>query len=267
MILLCQTKVKSDAVITAKEMKVSSQVAIKMLPCRVTKMQLLSDDVMQLFLQLPKSQKFNFLNGQYIDLLLKDGQKRSFSIANIALEAEKEGLELHIRKVDGGQFTPKVFSSMREKDLLRLEGPYGTYLLQSEPEQPMIMVAGGTGFAPIKALLIEAFDKNPDWKIHLFWGVRDSKDIYMSELLEQWSHQYKNFTFTAVLSEPKDMQWQGETGFVDKSVAHHYPSLLNHDVYASGPPVMINALKTRLSSHGLDLNRFYYDSFDFTPIT
>ena len=264
-LLLCQAIPKTDVVIDVAEVAGGGNIRIVKLPCRVAKLTKLADDVMQVFLQLPKSQEFNFLPGQYVDILMKDGARRSFSIANLPADATDAGLELHIRHVPNGHFTPRVFNAMRERDLLRLEGPFGAYILQSEPEQAMIMVAGGTGFSPIKSLVQQALAANPAQQIHLFWGARDAQDLYQNDLAEDWARAHKNFAYTPVLSESDGDDWRGARGFVHDAVLAEYADFAAFDVYASGPPVMIEAVRAGLSAKGMHADRFFFDSFTYAP--
>jgi len=263
--LICQAVPLSDIVFVGDEIKTGASVQIKMLPCRVKRLARLADDVIALFLALPKNQEFNFITGQYIDIVLRDGQRRSFSISNLPKNVKQDGIELHIRLVSDGYFTPRVFSSMKEKDLLRFEGPFGTYFLQSEPQTPIIMIAGGTGFAPIKGLIEQSMIENPDQSIHFFWGARDQQDLYMDELARQWEIENPNFTYTPVLSECKTASWSGATGWVHEVVSATYENFENHDIYASGPPIMVDAVRDSLSQKGMKSDRFFFDSFDFAP--
>ncbi len=262
-VLLCQAIPLGDIVIDVEEIMTGAHIQIKMLPCRVGKITRLARDVIQLFLTLPKTQEFNFMAGQYIDIILKDGQRRSFSVANLPEQAKQQGLELHIRQVAEGYFTPRVFSSMKERDLLRFEGPFGTYLLQSEADKPIIMIAGGTGFSPVKGLFQQAVEQNPQQKIHLFWGARDKQDLYMDELVKQWTRTYPNLQYTPVLSDSAPHDWTGDTGFVHEIVRKAYDNLKNHDVYASGPPIMIDSVRDSLVKQGMNQERFFFDSFEF----
>lgn len=264
-VLLCQAVPRSDLIIDVEEIKTGANIQIKMLPCRVTKITRLAADVIQIFLILPKTQTFNFLPGQYITLLLKDGRRRSFSIANRPEQLLEQGLELHIRHVADGHFTPRVFASMRERDLLRFEGPFGTYILQSEPQTSILMIAGGTGFSPIKGLLEQAMGQYPSQSIHLFWGARDQQDLYMREQVAQWQATYPNLKYTPVLSDATGDEWTGKTGFVHQAVCEHYPNVTAYDIYASGPPPMIDAVKQSLLERGMNPARFFFDSFDFEP--
>lgn len=263
-LLLCQAIPLEDVVIDTEQVMSGHNIRIRMLPCRVARLTQLSHDVMQVFLRLPKSQEFNFIPGQYIDIVMKDGQRRSFSIANLPRQADEEGLELHIRHVPNGRFTPKVFNAMRERDLLRLEGPFGAYLLQSDTDRRMIMIAGGTGFSPIKGLVQQALGNNPAQRIHLFWGARDEQDLYMNELAEKWSQAHENFAYTPVLSESTS-DWRGADGWVHDAVLASYDNFDDVDVYASGPPVMIDAVRDELGAMGMRAERLFFDSFTYAP--
>ncbi len=264
-LLLCQAIPLEDVVIDVDEIMSGQNIQIKMLPCRVARLEKLATDVMRVFLRLPTSQTFNFIPGQYIDILMKDGQRRSFSIANLPQQTGEEGLELHIRHVPGGHFTPKVFNAMRERDLLRFEGPFGTYFLQSEAHQPMIMIAGGTGFSPIKGLVQQALGDNPAQRIHLFWGARDAQDLYLNDLAARWAREHENFAYTPVLSEAGDDDWRGASGWVHEAVLAAYDHFDDFDVYASGPPVMIDAVREGMSARGMRRERFFFDSFTYAP--
>jgi CDP-4-dehydro-6-deoxyglucose reductase len=262
-VLICQAIPLEDVVIDVKEIMTGTSIQIKMLPCRVGKINRLAQDVVQLFLTLPKTQEFKFIAGQYIDIILKDGQRRSFSIANLPENTEEEGLELHIRHVPDGHFTPRVFDSMKERDLLRFEGPFGTYFLQSDPAQPIVMIAGGTGFSPVKGLIQQALAQNPDQSIHLFWGARDEQDLYMDSIAKTWSETYPNIKYTPVLSDSTSSDWTGETGYVHEIVEKSYQNFGKFDVYASGPPIMIDAVRNSLLAKGMNQDRFFFDSFEF----
>ena len=264
-ILICQASPLEDVVIDADEVMAGTSIQIKMLPCRVGKIQRLADDVIRLFLMLPKTQEFNFIPGQYVDIVLKDGQRRSFSIGNLPEHAEAEGLELHIRLVADGHFTPRVFESIKERDLMRFEGPFGTYFFQSSPSTPVIMIAGGTGFSPIKGLFEQAMKENPSQSIHLFWGARDQQDLYMAKLVEEWTVRHPNLKYTPVLSECDTPGWEGETGWVHDAVCRAYSDVSQFDIYASGPPVMVNSVRDSLSERNMNMDRFFFDSFDFAP--
>ena len=262
--LLCQTQALSDLEVEAREVAFSQEIEIKLLPCRVVALTRIAHDVMEMKIKLPQNQRFSYLPGQYVDLLMRDGRRRSFSIANPP--GEEGILELHVRRVPDGYFTNYVFEGLRERDLLRFQGPMGTFFLRDpDGESPLIFVAGGTGFAPVKAILQHALAAGTRRQIHLFWGVRSVRDLYMHELVESWRSKHENFDFTPVLSEPAaDDDWQGGTGWVHDAVIRRYPDLSPFDVYASGPPPMIEALKKSFAAHGLPEDRLLYDSFEFS---
>ena len=262
--LFCQARPKTDLVIEAREIDAASDVQIRILPCRAMQLEKLAPDVMQVNLKLPANERLQFLAGQYIDFLLRDGRRRSFSLANAP--HDDEFLELHIRLVPGGEFTGFVFNAMKEKAILRFQGPLGTFFLREDSQKPMIMMAGGTGFAPLKGILEHLFHTGIERPIHLYWGARARQDLYLNDLPESWARQYPFFQYTPVLSEaePED-HWDGRDGFVHAAVAEDYPDLSGYEVYMSGPPPMIQAAKTAFFAQGLVGENLFYDSFDFAP--
>ncbi len=264
-VLLCQARALSDLVIEAHELVTPAGIVIKTLACRVAKMERAAHDVMILQLTLPQNQRLNFLAGQYIEILLKDNQRRSFSLANPPQAADF--LELHVRQVPGGVFTDHVFLQMRERDLLRFRGPLGTFFLREQSARPMLFVAGGTGFAPIKGIIEHALAANIRRPMHLYWGVRAQRDLYRQALAESWTQAYAPLRYTPVLSEPAPQEpWSGRTGFVHDAVVADYPDLSQHEVYASGPPVMIEAIKRSFFARGLAPEHLFFDSFEFAHV-
>lgn len=260
--LFCQATAREDLVIEAEEIDAIHDIPVRILPCRVAKMTKLAHDVMGLSLTLAQNQRLQYLAGQYIDILLKDGRRRSFSLANAP--HNDETLELQIRYVPDGFFTTHVFEKMQERDLLRFRGPLGTFFLREESTRPIIMVAGGTGLAPIEAMLEHMFHSHIDRPVHLFWGVRSKRDLYRDQLLSAWASGHENFEYTPVLSAPRDEDhWTGKTGWVHEAVLEQYPELGDYDVYASGPPVMIDAVKKDFFERGLKQEYLYYDSFEY----
>jgi CDP-4-dehydro-6-deoxyglucose reductase, E3 len=261
-VLCCQAVARSDVVLEITEISSTKQVEVRKLPCRVEKLTQLSHDVMQVFLKLPETERLQFLSGQYIDFILSDGRHRSFSLAN-APHADTL-LELHIRHVPGGQFTDQVFGKLREKDLLRLEGPHGTFFLREDSDRPIIFMAGGTGFAPVKSIVEHALAEGIQRPMYLYWGVRAQRDLYMHELAQSWATQCAHFHYIPVLSEalPED-QWTGRRGFVHEAIGQDFSDLSGYDIYACGPPVMVQAGKELFSHRGLNLDHYYSDAFDF----
>jgi len=259
--LMCCAKAKTDLVIEAHEIGAAAEVKVRKMPSRVVKLERLADDVVRLYLKLPDTERMQFLAGQYIDILLQDGRRRSFSIANAP--HDDEFIELHVRLVEGGEFTAHVFDGMQEKDILRIEGPFGSFTLQEESDRPMIFVAGGTGFGPIKGIIEHAIQEGVSRPMFLYWGVRAQDDLYLNDLPEAWQQQ-DNFSYVPVLSEPKDTdQWQGRTGLVHEAMMQDFDSLASYEVYASGPPAMVEAVRQGVALKGLAGQYFYFDSFEF----
>ena len=260
--LFCQAQPASDLTIQVREVDAARDIEIKTLPCRVEKLEHLAHDVIRIYLRVPASERMQFLAGQYIDVLIKDHEPRAFSIANAP--HDDEFIELHIRYVEGGLFTDQVFHHMQEKVMLRIRGPLGTFFLREDSERPALLIGGGTGFAPLKGILEHAFEIGISKPLHLFWGVRARRDLYLDELPARWASEHENFSYTPVLSEPApEDNWSGETGFVTDSVIRHYPELPGHDIYMSGPPVMVEAGHGLFMRHGLDASRFFSDAFEY----
>lgn len=260
--VFCQAVPKTDLVIEIKEIGAIKDLVVKILPSRVAKMERLAPDVMRLYLKLPQTERIQFVAGQYVDILLRDGRRRSFSLANAP--HDDAFLELHVRWIDNGSFTTHVFTQMKEKDLLRIEGPLGSFFLREESTRPVILVAGGTGFAPMKAMVEHAFASGSSRKIALYWGARNLASLYLRELAESWAAQHANFRFVPVLSEPKgEDSWQGRTGFVHQAVVEDFADMSGFDVYASGPPAMVEAGRDAFFSRGLPEEQYFFDAFTF----
>ena len=199
--------------------------------------------------------------GQYLDFLLEDGRRRAFSIANAP--HDDDFIELHIRHVDGGVFTDWAFTQMKEKTILRIEAPLGTFTLDEESDRPMLFIAGGTGFAPIKSQIEHAFHAGIDRPMELYWGVRSQKDLYLPDLPRQWEKEHENFRFVPVLSEP-DEGWEGRTGWVHEAVVEdHGDDLAGYDIYMAGPPPMIAAARDAFREKGVKEEQMHYDSFEY----
>ncbi len=261
--LFCVGKACSDITLEVKEIGGAGDVQIRTLPCRVEKVSKPAPDVAILSLKLPAQERLQYLAGQYIDILLKDGKRRSFSIANAP--HHDQYVELHIRHIPDGQFTSFVFNEMRDRAILRFEGPLGTFFLREDSDKPMIFVAGGTGFAPIKAVIEHAMFKHTDREMVLYWGCRSRADLYMPDVPVQWAKEYPNFTFIPVLSEPKaEDNWQGRTGFVHQAVVDDFESLAGYQVYACGAPAMIEVGQKAFQAQGLPEEEFFADSFTYS---
>ncbi|MEA3195791.1 MAG: CDP-4-dehydro-6-deoxyglucose reductase [Betaproteobacteria bacterium] len=259
--LFCQAKPRGDVVIEARAVGAAKGIVIKTLPCRVQALERVADDVIVLRVKLPANEKMKFLAGQFIEFLLKDGSRRSFSMANPPHEAEL--IELHVRRVVGGNFTQHVFEKMKERDILRFEGPLGVFFLREESPKPIVLVASGTGFAPIKSLVEDAFQRGLERPMTLYWGGRRPKDLYLNALAEKWASDHASFKYVPVISDafPED-QWQGRTGFVHRAVMEDFPDLSGHQVYACGVPIMVDSARADFTAAcKLPEDEFYADSF------
>ena len=245
-----------------REVQGAQDIKARNLPCRVAKLERLSHDVIRLYLKLPETERLQFLAGQYVDILLRGGHRRAFSLANAP--HDDRYLELHVRHVQGGSFTDFVFSQMKEKALLRIEGPLGSFFLREDSRRPMIFVAGGTGFAPIKGIIEHALAEGVTRPMHLYWGVRARRDLYLHSLPRSWAEQHPQISYVPVLSEPEaEDQWSGATGLVHEAVLTDFADLSPYEVYTSGPPSMVAAVRQAFPSHGLDPKHLFSDSFEF----
>ena len=259
--LTCCTQPLGDIVFEVRELAGAKDLAIRTLPCRVERIDKRADEVAILYLKLPAGERLQYLAGQYVDVLLKEGKRRSFSLANAP--HDDQFLQLHVRKTPGGAFSRFVFEEMKERAILRFEGPLGTFFLREDSDKPMVFVAGGTGFAPIKAMIEHAFHHGVDRPMILYWGARSAKDLYLPEVPSQWQQAHANFTYIPVISEPlPDDAWRGRTGFVHQAVLDDFDSLAGYQVYACGAPAMTDIAKqTFVEQKGLPEDEFYCDAF------
>lgn len=259
--LFCCAKPQSDIVIEVREIIGNDEYPVKKMPSRISTLEKLSDDVMLMTLQLPATEALAYRAGQYIEFLLKDGKRRSYSLANAP--HVDQPLTLHIRHMPGGLFTDQVFSTLKERDIMRFEGPHGSFFLREDSEKPIILLASGTGFAPIKALIEQLIHTESNRTMHLYWGGRRPQDIYMNTLCEDWAHSLPHLTYIPVVSDALDEDhWQGRTGFVHQAVVADFPDLSNYQVYACGAPIVIeSAQRDFVQVCHLPENEFYADAF------
>ncbi|SDX64151.1 CDP-4-dehydro-6-deoxyglucose reductase [Collimonas sp. OK242] len=259
--LFCCATPHSDLTIEAREVAGIGEFPVRKMPTRVVKLDQVADDVIVLSLQLPANERLQYLAGQYVEFMLRDGKRRSYSMANAPYKDEY--LTLHIRHMPGGLFTDQVFSSMKERDILRLEGPLGTFFLREDSDKPMVLLASGTGFAPIKAMIEQSAHTGSLRPITLYWGGRRPQDLYMMALCEEWARTLPNFKFVPVISnaQPED-QWQGRSGFVHQAVIEDLPDLSAYQVYACGAPIVVeSAQRDFVALCKLPAEEFYADSF------
>lgn len=263
MALFCCAKPQSDLVLEAREVNAARDIPVKTLPCRVQALERVATDVMVIRLKLPTNERMQFLAGQYIEFLLPDGKRRAFSLASPPHADDL--LELHVRHVPGGNFTDHVFNKMKVKDILRIEGPLGSFFLREDSNKPIILVAGGTGFAPLKGLVEHALHIGIKRPMQLYWGAKNRAGLYMNALAEQWAAAH-GIAYTPVLSEPAAAdQWTGRTGLVHEAVLADHPDLSAYQAYVCGAPVMCEAALKDFTARGLPREEFFADVFSYAP--
>ncbi len=280
-LLVCCSKPLSDVVIEARELSGFGDIPIRKMPCRVAKIERPTDDVAIVSLQLPANERLQYRAGQYLEFILKDNVRRSYSIAT-APHADQQ-IALHVRHMPGGRFTDSLFGgagpNVKERDILRFEGPLGTFFLREENAQPIVLLASGTGFAPIKAIAEHIFhqrslrpgevderagqSQSPPPALRLYWGCRARRDLYLHELAQRWAEEQPDFSYVPVLSDAlAEDGWSGRTGLVHRAVMADLPDLSGHQVYACGVPIMVDsARRDFVQQCGLPEERFYADAF------
>lgn len=264
LILTCRATATSDVVLESRQVTGANAFPIKKMPVRVNALEKLSHDVMRVQLQLPAHTAFQFHAGQYLEFILRDGSRRAYSMATPPhVAANTPAIELHIRHMPGGKFTDHVFGAMKEKEILRAEGPFGSFFLREDSDKPMVFLASGTGFAPIKALLEHMQHKVMTRPVSLYWGGRRPEDLYMDAWLKELSTSMPNLSYVPVISDalPED-HWSGRTGYVHQAVLDDFADLSGHEVYACGAPVVVDAARSSYTSQrGLPEECFFADAF------
>ncbi len=264
-VLLCQAVPCGDLVIAAREVTSVEDIARRQLDVVVAGKNALAPDVVGLRLEpAPGEARLNWLPGQYLDVLLDGGRRRPFSIAS---GPRPDGaIELHVRHVAGGGFTSWVAEGLRIGDRLRIEGPLGTFVPREDSERPMVFMAGGTGFAPVKAIVEHFIALGTRRAMEVYWGARSAADLYLIDMARGWERAAHALRFHPVLSDPEQAAASGlRMGLVHEAVLEDLPDLSGHDVYMSGPPAMIDAGRKLFLDAGLPEDRLYYDSFDYAP--
>ncbi len=244
--LFCQARPSSDLIIEAREIRMAGDIQIRKMPSRVMALDRVRDDVAIMSLQLPPASPLRYYPGQYLQFILADGRRRSYSMANPP--ADDNRVELHIRHTPGGVFTDRVFgvgaTPLKVREILRMEGPFGSFFLRDDGDRPIIFVASGTGFAPIKAIVEQMMARHDARPVVLYWGGRRPADLYLHEKVAAWVDVLPDFRYVPVVSdaEPQD-GWTGRVGFVHRAVMEDFPDLSVYCVYACGTPAMINAAR------------------------
>jgi CDP-4-dehydro-6-deoxyglucose reductase, E3 len=264
LILPCCATPQTDCVIEARMVPGAGEHPVLRMPCRVMAMERRAPDVVVLRLQLPANQAFQFRAGQYLEFILRDGRRRSYSMATAPSKlGTPPSIELHLRHLPGGVFTDHVFGAMKDKEILRMEGPYGSFFLREESDKPIVLLASGTGLSPIKAIIEHMQVKDIRRPAVLYWGCRSRVDLYLHEWAEQAAQSMPNLRYVPVLSEPRPEDgWRGRTGLVHEAVMQDLPDLSGHQVYACGVPIMVeSARRDFVARCALPDEEFYADAF------
>lgn len=264
MVLTCCAHPVGDVVLESRQVTDENAYPVKRMPVRVAALELQSPDVMRVQLQLPATEVFRYHAGQYVEFLLKDGARRAYSMANAPHTLGSPPMvDLHIRHMPGGVFTDHVFGTMKAKDILRVEGPFGSFFLREDSNAPMVLLASGTGFAPIKALLEQLQFKGSTRSVSLYWGARRPQDLYLHQwVLAQQAHM-PHLRYVPVVSDalPED-SWTGRTGYVHQAVLDDFATLADHEVYACGAPIVVDSARTAYTTQrGLPAEAFFADAF------
>jgi CDP-4-dehydro-6-deoxyglucose reductase len=259
--LFCCAVPQEDLVIEAREVLGVGEFPPKKMPSRVIALERVAPDVVVMTLQLPANEKLHFRAGQYVEFLLRDGRRRSYSLASAP---HVDGpLTLHIRHMPGGLFTDQVFATLKERDILRFEGPLGTFFLREDSDKPMVLLASGTGFAPIKAIVEHALHLGSTRPMKLYWGGRRPQDLYMHAWCQEMARRHPQLEYIPVVSDalPED-GWTGRTGYVHRAVMDDLPDLASYQVYACGAPIVVDSARREFVAQcGLPAEEFYADAF------
>jgi CDP-4-dehydro-6-deoxyglucose reductase len=264
-ILTCRATALGDVVLESRQVTDESAFPVRKMPSRISALEKMSDDVMLVRLQLPATEHLRYHAGQYLEFILRDGSRRAYSMATAPHRQEESGpmVELHIRHMPGGKFTDQVFGTLKERDILRCEGPFGSFYLREDSGKPIVMLASGTGFAPIKALIERLRFKASDRQVTVYWGGRRPADLYLHEWMRQQAAEMPNLAYVPVVSNalPED-GWAGRTGFVHQAVLDDFADLSGYQVYACGAPVVVDsAQQAYVARRGLPPDEFYADAF------
>ena len=267
-VLLCQAQAVTDITIETREMRPAAEIEVKSLPSRIDRMERLADDVMAVFLKLPAVENLHYRAGQYIDFILSEGRRRSFSLASAPTDGKL--LEVHVRRASSSGFTGQLFDTMRAGTLLRIEGPLGQFWFRGDSPRHAVMIGGGTGYAPLRAMLRQLLAIGDRRPLTLYWGARTTQDLYEHNWLASVAAIRPAFSYRPVLSEPQAeaTPWPGRSGLVHEAAfADLGGDLAQYDVYASGPPAMVEAIRHTFIERGLPREQLFFDSFDYAPDT
>jgi len=258
--LFCVARPVTDVTIEIHEVGAVEEIPVKTLPAKVARLERLNDDVMALFLKLPENERLQYLAGQYVDFSMMDGRKRAFSIANAPHHDEL--LEFHIRHIKGGEFTDHVFNEMKEGEIVRIEGPKGTFFLREDSERPIIMLATGTGLGPIKGIIEHMVAEQSSRPVYIYWGARHKADLYADAQLREWERRFPNIRYRPVLSQP-EAGWDGRTGYVQEAAIADFDDVSGIELYACGHPAMVYSARDAMVERGMDAEHCFGDAFEW----
>jgi len=264
LILTCCATPQTDCTVEARSVPGAGEFPVLKMPCRVLAIERPAPDVAIVRLQLPANQNLQYRAGQYVEFLLAGGARRAYSMANAPEHiGNPPAIELHIRHLPGGLFTDAVFGTMKVRDILRIEGPFGSFFLREESAKSILLVASGTGLAPIKALIERMRSRGIVRQAVLYWGCRSRADLYLNDWCEQIAAEMPNLRYVPVLSEARPADgWTGRSGFVHAAAMADLPDLSGFQVYACGAPAMVEAAQRDFVERcGLPADEFFADSF------
>ena len=273
LVLLCRAHAQSDLLLEMIQpgIAIAGAPRIKRLPCRVERVERLAHDVMGVYLRLPPAESFDFKPGQYIDVVLSKGRRRSFSIASPPHDARP--LELHVRRAPGGEFSEQVFAEDMRGAVLQIEGPLGDNVYRdaagvdvpdAAAAPPLLLIAGGTGLAPLKSIVRHVLERGLPQRMTLYWGVRAERDLYAHTFLEEAARDDSRLRYFPVLSEPSPA-WHGRRGLVHEAVLAELEALEHYQIHASGPPQMLKAIRRDFTARGVPESAMSFDAFDYAP--
>ncbi len=257
--LMCCARPLSDLEIAFTQPVGEPRAALREYEGRVESIERLSEEVIRLMVSVPGGERVAYAAGQYVNIILADGQRRAYSFASAPDGNER--IELHVRRIPGGLFTGHVFDEMRVGDTLRFEGPLGSFC-QHEGERPILFVAGATGFAPVKSIVEDCLRRGRQRSMTVYWGVRHRDDLYMADLAEQWQRDHANFHFVPVISDGQpDDGWTGRRGLVHDAMLADHPDMTGFEVYVCGSVKMVEVAVPAFLAHGLGPDRCFTDAF------
>jgi NAD(P)H-flavin reductase/ferredoxin len=261
-VLLCRARPKSDIIVHPRRIERREVSGTKVIDAWVLRLNWPTEEVATLLLRFPVSIRAKFKPGQYLRVKSPDGTARNFSLANAPQESD--GAQLHIRHIDGGHFSEAVLDRLKMGDRVRIEIPFGDFFLREDTGRPIICIATGTGFAPVKSMVEYLIRRDSTRAVRFYWSGRHAQDLYMRELPEKWARKLPWFEFIPVLTAA-DGSWSGRKGLVHRAVLEDVPDLSNFQVYACGNPLMIRKARADFTREaGLPEDQFFAEPFVLT---